>query len=102
VEVKANFQDGRRFYLRNSSACYKRGNYHPISMKVVTQTKTDMLSLKFRRAEVLANFQDGRCRHLGNSSECYKIGIYGHFYEIWYTDQERHAEFNNHTSGSVR
>jgi hypothetical protein len=37
---------GCRCYLGNSSACYKMGNYRPISMKFGTQTKTDMLSFK--------------------------------------------------------
>jgi hypothetical protein len=37
-------QDGRRRQVGNSSACYKVGNCHPISMKIGTQTKQNMLS----------------------------------------------------------
>jgi hypothetical protein len=80
------FQDGRRRHVGNSSACYKIGNYHPILMKIGTQTKTDMLSSKITKAEVLINFQDGRRRHLGNSSDAIKWAITPIFDEIWYTD----------------
>jgi hypothetical protein len=52
------------------------GNYHPILMKIGTQTEKNMLSLKITKAEVYANFQDGRRRHFGNFSECYKMGNY--------------------------
>jgi hypothetical protein len=52
------------------------GNYHPILMKIGTQTKKNMLSSKNTIPEVKANFQDGRRRHVGNSSDCYKIGNY--------------------------
>jgi hypothetical protein len=46
-------QDGRRrHHVGNSSACYKMGNYHPILMKIGTQTKTDMLSSEIIKAEV--------------------------------------------------
>jgi hypothetical protein len=31
AEVYGHFQDGRRCYLGKSSACYKMGNYRPIS-----------------------------------------------------------------------
>jgi hypothetical protein len=51
------------------------GNYHPILMKISTQTKKNMLSLKITKAEVEAKFQDGR-RPFENSSACYKMGIY--------------------------
>jgi hypothetical protein len=50
------------------------GNYHPILMKIATQTKENMLSLKITKGEVLSEFQDGRRRHVGNSSACYKMG----------------------------
>jgi hypothetical protein len=50
-EVTDRFQDGLRRQFRNSSACYKMGSYHPIAMNFGTQTKTDMLSLKFTKAE---------------------------------------------------
>jgi hypothetical protein len=72
--VTDRFQDGRHRHVGNSSECYKMGSYHPILMKIGTQTKTDMLSLKFTKAEVQANFQDGWCRHFGNSSACCKRG----------------------------
>jgi hypothetical protein len=36
----------------NSSERYKMGNYHPISMKIGTQTKKSMLSSKFTIPEV--------------------------------------------------
>jgi hypothetical protein len=62
--------------ILNSSACYKMGNYHPILMKIGTQTKKHMLSSKITEAEVYTNYQDGRRRHVGNSSACYKVGNY--------------------------
>jgi hypothetical protein len=37
-EVTDRFQDGRRRHVGNSSARYKMGNYHPILMKIGTQT----------------------------------------------------------------
>jgi hypothetical protein len=40
------------------------GNYHPILMKIGTQTKKIMLSLKITIPEVEAKFQDGRRRLL--------------------------------------
>jgi hypothetical protein len=74
--VTDRFQDGRRRHVGNSSECYKMGNYHPILMKIGTQTKKNMLSLKITKAEVEAKFQDGRRRHFGNWSACYKMGNY--------------------------
>jgi hypothetical protein len=65
-EVTDRFQDGRRRHVGNSSECYKMGNYHPILMKIGTQTKKNMLSLKITKAEVQTQFQDGRRRHFGN------------------------------------
>jgi hypothetical protein len=50
--VTDRFQDGRRRHVGNSSECYKMGNYHPILMKIGTQTKKNMLSLKITKAEV--------------------------------------------------
>jgi hypothetical protein len=52
------------------------GDYHPILMKICTQTKKYMLRSKITKAEVQAKFQDGRCRRVGNSSACYKMGNY--------------------------
>jgi hypothetical protein len=75
-EVKIKFQDGRRRPVGNSSECYKVGNYHPISMKIGTQTEKNILSSKVTKAEVTDRFQDGRRRHVGNSSACYKMGNY--------------------------
>jgi hypothetical protein len=49
--VTDRFQDGRRRHVGNSSACYKMGIYHPILMKISTQTKKNMLSSKVIRAE---------------------------------------------------
>jgi hypothetical protein len=46
------FQDGRRRHVRNSSECYKMGNYHQILMKIGTQTKKNKLSLKVTTSEV--------------------------------------------------
>jgi hypothetical protein len=60
----------------NSSECYKMGNYHPISMKIGTQTKKNMLSSKIIKAEVYGHFQDGRPGYLGNSIACWKMGNY--------------------------
>jgi hypothetical protein len=42
------------------------GNYHPILMKIGTQTKKNMLSLKIIKAEVQVKFQDGCRRHCEN------------------------------------
>jgi fructose-specific phosphotransferase system component IIB len=52
AEVYEHFQDGHRFYLAKSSACYEIGNYRKISMKIGTRTKTDMLSSNITEAEV--------------------------------------------------
>jgi hypothetical protein len=41
------------------------GNRHPILMKIGTQTKKNMLSLKVTIPEVTDCFQEGR-RHFGN------------------------------------
>jgi hypothetical protein len=53
-EVTNRFQDGcrRRRHVGNSSACYKMDNYSPISMKIGTQTKKHMLSLKITIPDV--------------------------------------------------
>jgi hypothetical protein len=51
AELQAKIQDGRRRHVGNSSACYKIGNYHPMSMKIGIQTKTGMLSSKVTKAE---------------------------------------------------
>jgi hypothetical protein len=75
--VTDRFQDGRRHHVGNSSECYKMGNCHPILMKIGTQTKKNMMSLKVTIPEVTIKFQDGRRCHVGNSSECYKMGNYG-------------------------
>jgi hypothetical protein len=74
--VTDRFPGGRRHHAGNSSECYKMGNYHPISMKIGTQTKKNMLSSKITMPEVYGHFQDGRRRHVGNSSSSYKMGIY--------------------------
>jgi hypothetical protein len=50
--VTDRFQDGRRRHAGNSSACYKMGNYHPILMKIGTQTKKKTLSSTITKAEV--------------------------------------------------
>jgi hypothetical protein len=39
------------------------GNYHPILMKIGTQTKNSMPSSKITKTEAQINFQDGRRRH---------------------------------------
>jgi hypothetical protein len=62
--VTDRFQDGRRRHVRNSSECYKVGNYHPILMKIGTQIKKNMLSSNIRKAKMQAEFQDGRRRHV--------------------------------------
>jgi hypothetical protein len=69
--VTDRFQDGRRYHVGNSSACYKMGNFRPISMKIGTQTNTDMLTSKITKAEVYGYFQDGRSCFLGKLSACY-------------------------------
>jgi hypothetical protein len=58
--VTDRFQHGRRRHVRNSSECYKMGNYHLILMKFGTQTKKNILSSKITKAEVYGHFQDGR------------------------------------------
>jgi hypothetical protein len=67
------FQDGRHIW--NSSECYKIDNYHPLLMKIGTQTQKNMLSSKFIIPEVLAKFQDGRRRPFRNWRACNKLGI---------------------------
>jgi hypothetical protein len=52
------------------------GNYHPISMKIGTQTKKNILSSKVTKAEMTDRIQDGRRRHVGTSSACYEMGNY--------------------------
>jgi hypothetical protein len=42
------------------------GNYHPILMKIRTQTKKSMLSSEITKIEALVKFQDGRRRHFAN------------------------------------
>jgi hypothetical protein len=51
-EVTDRFQDGRRRYVGNSSACYKVGNCHPISIKIGIKTKKSMLGSTITKAEV--------------------------------------------------
>jgi hypothetical protein len=60
--------------VRNSSACYKVGNYHPILMQFDTQTKTEKVSSINTEVEVWVNFQDGHRCCLGNSNACYEMG----------------------------
>jgi hypothetical protein len=67
--VTNRFQDGCHRHVGNSSECYKMGKYHPIWMKIGTQTKKNMLSLKVTIPEVTIKFQDGRCRRFGILSE---------------------------------
>jgi hypothetical protein len=74
--VTDRFQDGCRRHVRNSSECYKMGKYCPMLMKIGTQTKRNLLSLKVTIPEVTIKFQDGRRRHVGNSSACYETGKY--------------------------
>jgi hypothetical protein len=50
AKVYTNFQDDHRRHVGISTACYKIGNYHPISMKVGTQTKKSMLTSKVTKA----------------------------------------------------
>jgi hypothetical protein len=71
-----SFQDGRRRHVGNSSACDKMDICRSNSMKFVSETETDMLSLKIAKAGVYGHFQDGRSSFLGNSSVCYKRGNY--------------------------
>jgi hypothetical protein len=52
------------------------GNYHPILMKIGTQTKKNMLSSKITKTEVYGQFSRWPPPYLGNSSECYKMGNY--------------------------
>jgi hypothetical protein len=52
------------------------GNYHPISMKIGTQTKKNVLSSKITEAEMNTNFQNGCRHHVGHSSARYRVGNY--------------------------
>jgi uncharacterized protein with von Willebrand factor type A (vWA) domain len=51
------FQDGRRRYVGNSNECYKMSHYHPISIKLGTQTKKHMLSSKSQKRKCRPNFK---------------------------------------------
>jgi hypothetical protein len=53
-EMQAEFQDGRRRHLGQSSARYKMGNYHPNLMKIGSQTKTGMLRSKVTKRKCAA------------------------------------------------
>jgi hypothetical protein len=66
TEVTDSFQDGSRRHVGNSSASYKMGNYHPIFMKISTQTKKSTQSSKIIKAEVHGHFQDGCPDFFGN------------------------------------
>jgi hypothetical protein len=63
MEETDRFQDGCRRHVGNSSEGYKMGKYHPILMKIGTQTNKNMLSLGVTMPEVTIKFQDGR--HIG-------------------------------------
>jgi hypothetical protein len=80
------------------------GNYHPISMKIGTQTKKNILSSKVTKAEVTDRIQDGRCRHVGTSSACYEMGNYHRtLMKIGtQTKQNMLIECKSHKSGSLR
>jgi hypothetical protein len=69
-EVTDRFQDGCRCHVGNSSEFYKMGNYHPILMKIGTQTKKNMLKSKITKAEMHFQFHDGHPGFLGNSIAC--------------------------------
>jgi hypothetical protein len=43
------------------------GNYHPIPMKIGSQTKKNYLSSKVTKKEVTDRIQDGHRRHVGTS-----------------------------------
>jgi hypothetical protein len=77
--VTDHFQDGRCRLVGNSSACYKMGNYHPILMKIGTQTKIDMLSSKSQKRKYRPIFKLAAAASFGNSSACYKMGNYRPF-----------------------
>jgi hypothetical protein len=64
--VTNRFQDGCRRHVGNSSECYQMGKYHPILMRIGTQTKKNMLSLDVTIPEVTIKSQDGRRRHVGS------------------------------------
>jgi hypothetical protein len=50
--VRAQFQDGRRHHVGNSTECYKMSNYHRTLMKIGTKTQQDMLIAKVIKPEV--------------------------------------------------
>jgi hypothetical protein len=80
------------------------GNYHPILMKIGTQTKKNIVSSKVTKAEVTDRIQDGRCRHVGTSSACYEMGNYHRtLMKIGtQTKQNMLIECKSHKSGSLR
>jgi hypothetical protein len=51
-------------------------NYHPISIKIRTQTQEIILCSKVTKAEVTDRFADGRRRLVGKSDACYEMGNY--------------------------
>jgi hypothetical protein len=77
--VIERFQDGRRRHFGNSSECYKMGNYHPISMKIGTQTKKNMLSSKIIKAEVYSIFKMAALAILEIQLRAAKWAIIGQF-----------------------
>jgi hypothetical protein len=58
--VTDRFQDGCRRHVGNSSECHKMGKYHPILMKIGTQTKKNMLSLKVTIPEVTKSYKNAK------------------------------------------
>jgi hypothetical protein len=50
------------------------GNYHPIQMKIDTQTKKNIVSSEVTKLGMTDRVQDGRRYPIGNSSAYYKIG----------------------------
>jgi hypothetical protein len=102
AEVYANVQDGRRRHFGTSSKCYKMGNYRPTLTKFGIQINKNMLHSKITKAEVSGHFQDSRRYYLGSQVNAVKwTQLSPNFDEIWYTDEDRHAELKNHKSWSV-
>jgi hypothetical protein len=62
------------------------GNYHPILMKIGTQTKENKLSSKFTIPGRRPNFKMAAAALLEIEVRAVKWAITTRFYENWYTD----------------
>jgi hypothetical protein len=61
-------QDGCRRHVGNSSECCKMGKYHPILMKIGTQTKIGMLSSKVMKAKAYGKEETAKIKRKTTTS----------------------------------